>query len=127
MLNKLRIIVFFGLFFSEPVIAKSSQSSLMVHFGEAFGMNNYRLNYESVDLGYDGRGGGLYFGKRLWKSSLYAGTGLWLGSGDGGIYGSLGKSWTFFEVLATSVEFWGVGTVQGTTYAVANLGIGVAW
>lgn len=113
---------------SPQAIASSSDSSLVIHLGEALGPSNFRLNLKSIDIGFDGKGGGLYFGQRLWKGNTYGGAGVWIGfSSSPGIYGMIGKDWKFWNVLLTSFEFFSIGNFSGGTYAVAQLGIGVSW
>lgn len=104
------------------------RDSLVVNLGEAFGPSNVRLTLNSIDVGFDGKGAGVYVGKRLWKGNAYGGTGIWVGFDDApGIYGVIGKDWIFFKALLTSFEFYSVGTVSGKTYAVAHLGVGISW
>lgn len=108
--------------------ASASTSSVVLHLGEAFSPNHFRLNLKTFDIGYDGKGGGLYSGKRLWKGNTYGGAGFWVGfSNDFGLYGMLGMDWTAFGFLLTSFEFYSVGTVMGSTYAIAQLGVGFEW
>ncbi len=104
------------------------RDSLVVNLGESFGPSNLRLTINSVDVGYDQKGGGAYLGKRIWKGNTYGGTGIWVGfSNAPGIYGVIGKDWLFFKALLTSFEFYSIGTVDGKTFAVAHLGVGFSW
>ncbi len=115
------------LFTPQITMAANNDSSLVIHFGEALAPNNFRLNINTFDIGYDGKSGGLYAGSRLGKNGFYGGVGLWASSDSLGLYGVIGKEWKFFKVLLTSFEFYSIGNSAGNTYAVAHLGVGIAW
>ncbi|MBQ49977.1 MAG: hypothetical protein CMP10_21535 [Zetaproteobacteria bacterium] len=104
--------------------AKKGDISISYHLGEALSASNARFEYKGFTLGIDMRGGGLYSGGNLWKGHNYAGAGVYL-SQSIGMCAYIGREWAL-SIGRIYTEFWSIGTVNGRTYALVNLGIGIA-